>query len=275
VLGITAAAAVLVVISSLRTEAGNEALDFWLQNWGGERSQERAATTPENPQLKITVTPRRSDREHGVGESGGTYCVRTCDGYYFPLSSQRRSNSESRELCNSLCPGAATEVYQRRGGPDASFAQAVSNKGKSYSKLATAFAFREKSVAACTCHSVDKASLAVTEDPTLQPGDIVVTGEGVKVFRGGQKRPYRERDFADYRSDRNVSKTHRAFLDAVNRRFHSASTAAAQQREAAAAEKTSSRKSARRQHQRREPAYQEARSSEAVSAFAQEQEKSP
>jgi hypothetical protein len=122
---------------------------------------------------------------------------------------------------------------------------------------------------------VDKPSLAVTEDPTLQPGDIVVTGEGVKVFRGGKKRPYRERDFADYRSDRNVSKTHRAFLDAVNRRFHSASTAAAQQREAAAAEKTSSRKSARRQHQRREPAYQEARSSEAVSAFAQEQEKSP
>src|SRR3954452_15766580 len=129
VLGVFAATAVIVV-SSLRTEAGNEALDFWLQNWGGERSHERAATAPENPQLKITVTPRHSDREHGGGdrESGGTYCVRTCDGYYFPLSAQRRSNSESRELCNSLCPGAETEVYHRRGGPDASFTQAVSYK---------------------------------------------------------------------------------------------------------------------------------------------------
>ena len=278
VLGIAAATAVIVAVSSLRTEAGNEALDFWLQNWGGERSQDRGAIAPNNPQLKITVTPKQGsgDREHADRESGGTYCVRTCDGYYFPLSSQRRSNSESRELCSSLCPGAATEVYQRRGGPDASFAQAVSTKGKSCSKLATAFAFREKSVAACTCHSVDKPSLAVTEDPTLQPGDIVVTGEGVKVFRGGKKRPYRERDFADYRSDRNVSKTHRAFLDAVNRRFHTAQRAPAAERpQAAAAEKTSSRKSARRQQRRREPAYEEARSNEAVSAFAQQQEKSP
>lgn len=278
VVGVIAATAVIVVISSLRTEAGNEALDFWLQNWGGERSRERAVTAPENPQLKITVTPRRSDREQGGGdrESSGTYCVRTCDGYYFPLSSQGRSNSQSRELCNSLCPGAATEVYQRRGGPDASFAQAVSSKGKTYSKLATAFAFREKSVPACTCHSMDKPSLAVTEDPTLQPGDIVVTGEGVKVFRGGKKRPYRDRDFADYRSDRNVSKTHRAFLDAVNRRFHIAQRAPAAERpQAAAAEKTSSRKSARRQHRRSEPAYEEARSNEAGSAFAQQQEKNP
>jgi hypothetical protein len=122
---------------------------------------------------------------------------------------------------------------------------------------------------------VDKPSLAVTEDPTLQPGDIVVTGEGVKVFRGGKKRPYRERDFADYRSDRNVSKTHRAFLDAVNRRFHTASAAAAERRATAAAEKTSSKKSVRRQQQRREPAYQEAHSIEAASAFGQGQEKNP
>ena len=167
-------------------------------------------------------------------------------------------------------------MYQRRGGPDASFAQAVSNKGKSYSKLATAFAFREKSVAACTCHSVDKPALAVTEDPTLKPGDIVVTSEGVKVFRGGGKMPYRARDFADYRSDRNVSKTHRAFLDAVNRRLHTAQTAPAAGRpEAGAPEKTASRKSARRQHGRREPAHEEAHSNEAVSAFAQSQEKNP
>jgi hypothetical protein len=98
----------------------------------------------------------------------------------------------------------------------------------------------------------------------------------VKVFRGGKKRPYRERDFADYRSDRNVSKTHRAFLDAVSKRFHTAQRAPAAERpQAVAAEKTSSRKSARRQHRRGETDYKEARSNEAVSAFAQQQEKNP
>jgi hypothetical protein len=273
-LGIGAATVVIIAVSSLRTEAGNEALDFWLQNWGGSRAQEHSEPAPSDPQLRITVTPHR--RRGGESEGGDAYCVRTCDGYYFPISSQPRSASEASELCNSLCPGAATEVYRRRGGPEASFAQAVSHNGKSYSKLATAFAFRDKAVAACTCHSVSKPSLAVNEDPTLRRGDIVVTKAGVKVFRGGREMPHRGRDFVDYRSDRNVSKTHRAFLDAVNRRFHTAQTNPVSKRsDEAASDKPASRKSASRRHRHRGPAHEQAPSNEAVSAFAQGEEKNP
>jgi hypothetical protein len=266
VLSLGAATLLIAAGYSLPTEAQNEALDFWLQNWGGGRSKERTEPAP-GEQLRITVTPSRG----GESQGGGSYCVRTCDGYYFP----KRSASEARELCSSLCPGASTDVYQRRGGPEASFAQAVSHGGKSYSKLATAFAFRERPVAACTCRSADKASLAVAEDPTLQPGDIVVTGQGVRVFRGSKKLPYRQQDFVDYRNDRNVSRTHRTFLDAVDRRYRAAQAAPAPDRQAEAAPaRTSSRKSARNRHQQRSPAEQ-ARSSDALSAFAQRQEKNP
>jgi hypothetical protein len=270
--GIGVATLLIAAGYSLPTVAQNEALDFWLQNWGGGRSRERVEPAPNHQQLRITVTPRR-DRESQGGES---YCVRSCDGYYFPLSSQKRSASEARELCSSLCPGASTEVYERRGGPDASFAQAVSRGGKPYSKLATAFAFRQKSVAACTCRSSATASLAVAKDPTLQPGDIVVTGQGVRVFRGGNKLPYRDQDFVDYRSDRNVSKTHRAFLDAVDRRYRAAQAAPAAQRHGEALpDKQSSRRSAKNRQQPHATEPAQVRRDEAVSAFAQSQEKSP
>jgi hypothetical protein len=268
-LGIGAATLLLAAGYSLRSEAQNEALDFWLQSWGNGRRAEPAPSE----QLRITVTPRRDGESGG---SGGSYCVRTCDGFYFPLSPARRSASEASELCSSLCPGATTEVYERRGGADASFAQAVSRTGKPYSKLATAFAFREKSVAACTCRSQTTAVLAIAKDPTLQPGDIVVTGTGVRVFRGSNKRPYRDQDFADYRSDRSVSKNHRAFLDAVDRRYRSAQAAPASERHGEAEpEKRSSRKSARNRQQPRATASEQARRDEAVSAYAKGQEKNP
>ena len=271
-LGIGAATLLIAAGYSLRTEAQNEALDFWLQNWGGGRSHDRTEPASGDPQLRITVTPSRG----GESQGGGSYCVRTCDGYYFPLSPQRRSGAEARDLCSSLCPGASTEVYERRGGPDASFAQAVSRGGRPYSKLATAFAFREKAVAACTCRSPDTASLTVAEDPTLQPGDIVVTGKGVRVFRGSKQLPYRDQDFVDYRRDKNVAKTHRAFLDAVDRRYRAAHAAPAAERQGEAGPaKTSSTKSARNRHRPRSPASEPARSNDAVSAFAQGQEKNP
>jgi hypothetical protein len=273
-LGIGVATVLVGAVYSLRTEAGDEATDFWLQEWSRSRSQDRATPASADPQLKITVTPRRTGE--GSSQSSGTYCVRTCDGYYFPLSPQKRSSSEAHELCNSLCPAANTEVYERRGGPDASFAEAVSRKGKPYSKMANAFAFRQKAVAACTCNSPEKAALPVANDPTLQPGDIVVTGNGVRVFRGSKKLPYREQDFVDYRNDKNVSKTHRAFLDAVDRRYRTAQAvpAPAKQGEAAPAKKSAA-KSARNRQQPRSPIAEQTRWNEAASAFAQGQERNP
>ncbi len=98
------------------------------QGWRSERL--------EAPAARITVTPQRG-AEAGVGT--GAYCVRTCDGYYFPLSSERRSLSEAQALCKALCPAAATEVYSRRDAIE----NAVSPKGKRYSQIAKAFAYRD------------------------------------------------------------------------------------------------------------------------------------
>src|SRR5262245_18288050 len=68
-------------------------------------------------------------------EGGIAYCVRLCDGRYFPI--QRHSGVSSAQSCNSFCPASATKIYNGNG-----IAHAVARDGQRYSELATAFAYR-------------------------------------------------------------------------------------------------------------------------------------
>ena len=86
------------------------------QFWNNEYRRNHGWRAPvEKPPTRITVTPLRPA---DGATTGGAYCVRACDGFYFPLSPQRRSASEAQSLCNALCPATTTEVYSLRGGLD-------------------------------------------------------------------------------------------------------------------------------------------------------------
>ena len=100
-----------------------------------------------------------------------------------------------------------------------SMADAVSSKGKRYADLPKAFAYRKSVTSSCTCRSERSDQMSVTDDPTLRPGDIVVTSEGVRVFRGDRAVPHRTNEFVDYRKAGAVSGQQRAFLDIVDQ-FH-------------------------------------------------------
>jgi hypothetical protein len=109
-------------------------------------------------------------------QSAGTYtgyCVRLCDGRYFPV----RPGATSKAVCDGLCPAAQTKVFV---GSD--IAQATADDGSTYQKLANAFVYRERIVPGCTCNSHSSfgtASMKIEDDPTLQPGDLVATDHGV------------------------------------------------------------------------------------------------
>jgi hypothetical protein len=108
---------------------------------------------------------------------GAAYCVRTCDGRYFPLSGSRGQGRA--ETCSSLCPASETQVFY--GG---SIDHAVSRSGKLYSQLPNAFRYRKELIAGCTCNGKDSGGLAhinVEDDPTLRRGDLVATGDGSLV----------------------------------------------------------------------------------------------
>jgi hypothetical protein len=111
------------------------------------------------------------------GGGGQAYCVRTCDGRYFPITA---GDGQSRAAsCNSFCPASETKVVY-----GSSIDHAATENGKSYSELPNAFRYRNELVAGCTCNGKDQIGLApvrIEDDPTLRKGDIVAGANGLLV----------------------------------------------------------------------------------------------
>jgi hypothetical protein len=156
----------------------------------------------ETASVKLTLpSPARSE----IGTGGRvTYCVRTCDGFFFPIGSGSGSDSADAATCNNLCPKAETKVYTGQIGADIDTARAR-DSGKRYTALGQAFSYRRSVDKACSCTANGfgiATDFSVYRDGSLRVGDIVMTGKGMKVFNGGSF-PYREANFtAISRSDR-------------------------------------------------------------------------
>jgi hypothetical protein len=143
------------------------------------------------PQLRIPLPFVNNDGAAGQGDArprgvgGQAYCVRTCDGRYFPISA---SDNQSRAAsCNSFCPASETKVVY-----GSSIDAAATETGKPYSELPNAFRYRTELVAGCTCNGKDQIGLApvkIENDPTLRRGDIVAGENGLMVAgRGADRR---------------------------------------------------------------------------------------
>jgi hypothetical protein len=136
------------------------------------------------PQANAYADPygQQAPEQSSPAPSGGTgryvaYCVRLCDGRYFPM--QRHGNATSIQLCNAFCPAAKTQVFN-----GSAIDHAVANNGARYANLDNAFVYREKIVSGCTCNGKDAFGLAkidVANDPTLRQGDIVASGDNQKA----------------------------------------------------------------------------------------------
>jgi hypothetical protein len=152
--------------------------------FGGGRSQAPAVPLPfaneANP-----VVPQGEARPRAA-HSGGSqaYCVRSCDGRYFPISaSDRQSRAAS---CNSFCPASDTRIVY-----GSNIDNAATENGKPYSELPNAFRYRTEMVAGCTCNGKDQLGLApvkIENDPTLRKGDIVAGSDGLVVASRGADR---------------------------------------------------------------------------------------
>ncbi|MCP4936932.1 MAG: DUF2865 domain-containing protein [bacterium] len=82
-----------------------------------------------------------------------TMCVRTCDGFFFPVSFATSKNSLKKDerACKSSC-GAPAELYYYPN-PGGEIENMVSFRGnKKYKKLKYAFLYKTKFVASCRCN---------------------------------------------------------------------------------------------------------------------------
>ncbi|MBY0382511.1 MAG: DUF2865 domain-containing protein [Xanthobacteraceae bacterium] len=109
-----------------------------------------------------------------------SYCVRTCDGKYFPLNN--RGSATPAQMCQSFCPASTTKIYSGNG-----IDNAVGANGERYADMPNAFVYRKNLKADCTCNGRDPTGLAPIDlslDTTLRPGDIVATSNGLVAYTG-------------------------------------------------------------------------------------------
>jgi hypothetical protein len=114
-----------------------------------------------------------------ASSSGPAFCVRSCDGRYFPLA---RGNATPVQICQAFCPASPTKVFF-----GSTIDGATSATGERYADSENAFAYRKALRADCTCNGRDAAGLApvdLTLDTSLRPGDVIATTNGLVAYSG-------------------------------------------------------------------------------------------
>ena len=115
-----------------------------------------------------------SGQPGAMGGSFRTICVRSCDGFYFPISYATTSDRfrDDDQTCQRMCPAAEVSLYTYHN-PGEEVAQAVSLSGRLYTELPAAFSYRKALNPACSCRrpgETDPAKRTVrTVGPTFLP----------------------------------------------------------------------------------------------------------
>lgn len=178
----TLASALLAAAAVAWGAPGAHAQDFFSALFGGFAP--RPPVVAPRPMAYGSYEDEMRSQQPRQSYGGGghaAFCVRSCDGRYFPLPTSGDSATAS---CNSLCPASATKVVY---GSSNDIDNAVTSSGQTYASLPNAFRYRTELVASCTCNGKDAFGLAqvrIEDDKTLRKGDIVAGANGLVVANG-------------------------------------------------------------------------------------------
>ncbi|MFD2055992.1 DUF2865 domain-containing protein [Mesorhizobium calcicola] len=106
----------------------------------------------------------------GGGGEFHTTCVRTCDGYFFPMSNSASTSDFERDQknCESSCPGTEMQVFYSRGMDDDSADMTSSVTGRPYSELPTAYLYKQSNMSrppACGCNAAQNFQIIAGNPP--------------------------------------------------------------------------------------------------------------
>lgn len=117
-----------------------------------ERPSRTEPVLPEKGRIVIT---RGSETEASIPlETYRTMCVRTCDGYFFPMSPSSTATDLQRDQtnCEAACPGTDIEVFYGPTDGDDPAAMLSTRSGRPYAELPTAYQHQRTGIArAATC----------------------------------------------------------------------------------------------------------------------------
>jgi len=127
-----------------------------------------------------------------LGPQSGTFrtvCVRSCDGFYFPISfaTVPARFPDDERTCRALCPAAEANLFTYRN-PGEDISSAVSINGQAYSSIPNAFHYRQEFSPSCSCKAAGQTwadALKSIDDKAAaeQQGDIIVTEESAKKMQ--------------------------------------------------------------------------------------------
>ncbi|TYL72054.1 DUF2865 domain-containing protein [Bradyrhizobium cytisi] len=166
---LVAVAIVGPVVLTPEMSAAEGLLDFFFG--AGQKQQQQTSSFNDNPQ---SPPPRPV-----VVSAGPAFCVRSCDGKYFPLM---RGAASPAQMCQAFCPASPTKVFF-----GSSIDRAYAATGERYADSENAFAYRKALRADCTCNGHNPAGLASVDlamDGSLRSGDAVATADGFVAYSG-------------------------------------------------------------------------------------------
>jgi len=173
-----AAAMVVIPFAVMPPASAENLFDFFFGN------KQRRQEAP--PQASFFADPSNGPQPPApvpsspvASGSGPAFCVRSCDGKYFPLM---RGAASPVQMCQAFCPTSATKVFY-----GSNIDGATSASGERYANSENAFAYRKALRADCTCNGRNSAGLAPVDlalDNSLRAGDVVATTEGLVAYSG-------------------------------------------------------------------------------------------
>ena len=141
---------------------------------GGQKQQQQPQTSFFNNIFNNNQQPEPP--RPVAASSGPAFCVRSCDGKYFPLM---RGEASPAQMCQAFCPASSTKIFF-----GSNIDNAYAATGERYADSANAYAYRKALRADCTCNGRSPAGLAPVDlamDGSLRSGDVVATAGGLVV----------------------------------------------------------------------------------------------
>ena len=126
-------------------ESGSDSGSLFEQLFGGGVRQRTALDENYDGERVTRILIPGADFDGGSGGSYRTLCVRTCDGYFFPISSasSNRDFERDQKNCEAMCPGTQVELFYHHAMGEESEAMVSTASGKPYSEMPTAYLYKQ------------------------------------------------------------------------------------------------------------------------------------
>ncbi|GLS38756.1 hypothetical protein GCM10010869_43530 [Mesorhizobium tianshanense] len=160
------------VLEANRENGKGNLLDRLLGDAG---SQPQALDEPSDPDeergIRAMINQPDGTDLPRIGGEFRTMCVRTCDGYFFPMSNAASLGDFERDQknCDSSCPGTEMQVFYTRGIGDDSADMTSSVTGRPYSELPTAYLYKQPETSrppACGCNAAQNFEIIAGNPPS-------------------------------------------------------------------------------------------------------------